>query len=71
MKTIVTIMIMNKHMCEKDELKFKTEKECLLSHRIHYSRSDSLNNEYQEYDPDVSYIVYDSVREVFIWAGAA
>ena len=68
MKTIVTIMIVNKHVCDKDELKFKTENECLLSHRIHFNSSDS---ESLEYDPDGSYIVYDKNREVFIRAGAA
>ena len=68
MNTIVTIMIVNKNVCDKDELKFKTENECLLSHHIHFNSSDSGS---LEYDPDGSYIVYDKNREVFIRAGTA
>ena len=72
MKTIVTIMIVNKHVCEKDELKYKTEKECLLAHHILFFGSDStVNEQHRKYDPDDSYIVYNSVREFFIRAGAA
>ena len=71
MKTTVTIMVVNKHMYESVKLRYKNEKECLLSHRIHFSRCDSPNKEFEKYDPDGSYIVYDSVREVFIRAGAA
>ena len=71
MKAIVIIMVVNKQMCEKGELKFKTAKESLLSHRINFTPADSTNAETRQNDLDGSYLGFDKVREEFIRAGAA
>ena len=68
MKAIVSIMIVNGHMCGKDELQYKTANECLLSHRINFSLCGEND---KEYDQDGSYVLYDNIREVFNRAGAA
>ena len=68
MEAIVSIMIVNGHMCGKDELQYKTANECLLSHRMNFSLCEEND---REYDQDGSYVLYDNVREVFNRAGAA
>ena len=71
MKAIVIIMVVNKQMCEKGELKYKTAKESLLSHRINFIPSKSTDTETRQIDLDGSYLGFDTVREEFIRAGAA
>ena len=71
MKAIVIIMIVNKQMCEKDELKYKTAKEFILSHCINFTPADSTNAETRQNNLDGSYLGFDKVREEFIRAGAA
>ena len=67
MKLIAAIMIVSGHVCPENELQFKQRNESLLAHRFNFVRSDPVNL----INPDGSYILYDTVREMFIRAGVA
>ena len=65
MKQIVVMMIMNAHLCEKDDLKYKTKNECLLTNRIDFKTAEEVTTVFG-HDLDGSYIVYDKHHDDYI-----
>ena len=63
-------MIMSNHLCDKNQLMYKTKDECLLTCRVNFTASKDVMINIGR-DQDGSYIVYDTIRQQFNRAGAA